>query len=714
LFYRAVWFGKRLPWSGLAMNSAGASESLRGPGTTQIRLMKNTLVGVLSLAWVHVTASAGAGAFDDIQFWAGSGTNRAALVIDWHDGKAPSSLVWGYRWDGSATGYDMFQAVVRADPRLFAHLAQFTWGSAIVGIGYDRNHSGSFAVNPPLAFDPAGFVIDTGATNASDARLPDDLADHFVEGWNTGFWAYFTRASQSEPWASSWVGAADRILTDGAWDGLSFAPNFVSSEPADPVPAMASPFAIEVVAAQGPFGAAPYDDPASLLGRPSTNYYDPLGGWSGGTTVRRVKLVEPAHHLDPGQTHKLITTVNEGASVVVRFEQPILDDPAHPYGIDLLVFGNAYYLSSGFVNDSTDMNTLMLTSGAFIEPIKVSVSPGYTGKLGQDPTNSATWDWYRYENGPYADTAFPTHAYRWNRTNSTWSSDLMDFTKPVNPVFGPVLDAGGLSAADAIDLYDGSGGGTGFDLAESGFTSIQYIKVEGLAGFAAGEVDALASVRPMVLGDSLTIAPANLTNNTATLRFQRGNRPSETALALSFTGLSEMARIATAPLADTSVLTPYGQVLNGGSFACAPLRGSNLVSFMAELRLGAGAAYQGNGQDLTLLRKDGAGWEVMPFTYEPASRSALVTAVTNASTLALIQVQPPRLGITITVDGLGNTIARVRFAALPGWTYTLERTADFLRWDRVASATPSSLEWISMEDAEPAGRAFYRVRVSRP
>ena len=40
----------------------------------------------------------------DIQLWAGTGANEAAMVIDWNDGKSDESLVWGYRWDGSATG----------------------------------------------------------------------------------------------------------------------------------------------------------------------------------------------------------------------------------------------------------------------------------------------------------------------------------------------------------------------------------------------------------------------------------------------------------------------------------------------------------------------------------------------------------------------------------------------------------------------------------
>ena len=50
-------------------------------------------------------ASATPFSFDDIQYWVGTGANRAALVIDWSDTSTqPAALVWGFRWDGIAHG----------------------------------------------------------------------------------------------------------------------------------------------------------------------------------------------------------------------------------------------------------------------------------------------------------------------------------------------------------------------------------------------------------------------------------------------------------------------------------------------------------------------------------------------------------------------------------------------------------------------------------
>ena len=424
--------------------------------------------------------------------------------------------------------------------------------------------------------------------------------------------------------------------------------------------------------------------------------------------------MEAAYNLDLTQTHKLITTLNEGSSIVVRFEQPIQDDPAHPYGIDFLVFGNSFYTADDSVNDSSDMNTLMLVGGGFYEPMKVSVSPGYTGAPGQDPTNSATWAWYRYENGPYADTAFPTHAYHWNRTNSTWSSVLMDFTKPVNPVFGPVLDAGGLSAADGIDLYDGSGGGTGFDLAESGFQAVQYVKIEGLTNYAGGEVDAISAVRSMVLGESLSFAQANLTNGKPVLKFQYPNHLGETALAMTFTNVSETARVSTAPLSDSTGLEAYGRILGGGAFGVGPILGSNSVAFQADLRVGSQSGYAGDGNDLVLLHQAGTNWEGVSFSFESSSGAALLSAVTNSSTFALLQVLPPRLDLTRGVDGVGNPLTTVRLPVVPGFTYRLERTVDFSHWEEVDSVSPLAFQSASLHYGDAAQSAFYRVQMSRP
>lgn len=197
-------------------------------------MMPNTLRRLTLAALAILPSMASAAPFDEVQFWVGSGANQAGLVIDWNDGQAPESLLWGYRWDGPATGLDMLEAVVSADPRLFAHLGTYSWGTAVLGVGYDVNPGGGFAVSPPLTFAEGGLAVDT---DPNDARVAADGADHWHEGWNNGFWAYYLKGSAAEEWSSAATGAADRTLTDGAWDGFSFAPGFASMAPSAPTPA---------------------------------------------------------------------------------------------------------------------------------------------------------------------------------------------------------------------------------------------------------------------------------------------------------------------------------------------------------------------------------------------------------------------------------------------------------------------------------------------
>jgi hypothetical protein len=191
-----------------------------------------------ALASLVGTTSAQAVTFDDVQYWVGSGSSRAAFVVDWNDAKPAESLVWGYRWNGSATGEDMLRAIVAADPRLFAHVGTAGgFGTPLWGTGYDLDNDGTFGVNPPLAFDAGG--MSTGEGDAS--RTPTDAADHWREAsFTTGFWSYYVGGSGNSPtWGFGDSGMTDRMLSNNAWDGWSFVADFANDPgaPSEPVAA---------------------------------------------------------------------------------------------------------------------------------------------------------------------------------------------------------------------------------------------------------------------------------------------------------------------------------------------------------------------------------------------------------------------------------------------------------------------------------------------
>ncbi len=157
----------------------------------------------LVLHVAHASAQTTQFAFEDIPLWFGSGSNQAAMVVQWNDDNLPVSLVWGYRWDGSATSLDMFQAIDAGNSDFSSTLTDHGWGISVDGIGY-----------------------------AEGSR--------FKPGWDgTNYWAFYTSEGSpyggSGAWASSFVGIGDRSLSDGSWDGWSHSPGNPSDAPVVPL-----------------------------------------------------------------------------------------------------------------------------------------------------------------------------------------------------------------------------------------------------------------------------------------------------------------------------------------------------------------------------------------------------------------------------------------------------------------------------------------------
>ena len=239
--------------------------------------------------------------------------------------------------------------------------------------------------------------------------------------------------------------------------------------------AEASDFATELVDWSDDFtGSGWYDNPEYILGEP-TEY---CGGFNGRS---HISIVEPAWG-------PFITTFSADSWAIVKFDHQVEDDPNNPYGLDFIVYGNNFFAGSGMVYDDTDHRVYTLTNGrAGSEPVQVSVS--------QDGEN-----WYTYENGPFGDTAYPTNPWVWDpdlydETGAGWTDIKNDFTKPVDPNL-TYEDFAGISTYEAMMLYGGSAGGTAFDLAESGYDWIQYIKVSGTPGYS-GEIDAFSDIAPV-------------------------------------------------------------------------------------------------------------------------------------------------------------------------------------------------------------------------
>ncbi|RXM51979.1 MULTISPECIES: DUF5074 domain-containing protein [unclassified Chryseobacterium] len=186
---------------------------------------RNDVSGNTPLTTTNVTANI---SFSDIQYWVGTGSNQAAFVVQWNDSKNPDALVWGFRWNGNATGEDMLKAIAKADHRLFTLLYQGTqFGTAIGGLGFDLNSQNSNALiksgNTIYPLYPVDGIVNTTAYDFDDYTA-QDTNDHWASGWYNGFWSYYVKDPTDTDFGFSGVGATSRALQNGSWDVWNYSP----------------------------------------------------------------------------------------------------------------------------------------------------------------------------------------------------------------------------------------------------------------------------------------------------------------------------------------------------------------------------------------------------------------------------------------------------------------------------------------------------------
>ena len=185
--------------------------------------MKTRLLALIVLHVASVSRAEPVSSFEDIDFWVGSGQNQAAVVIDWiENSSSEQSWVWGYRWDGVATGEDMLLTVVAADQRLYARIGTNSgYGIPLYGLGYDLNDNGIFGISDGTTFGSDGIAV----TGAHDGATVTDTGDLYGEGWLTAFWHYAVSNGnpyQGGSWGSASTGISGRTLSDGEWNGFTY------------------------------------------------------------------------------------------------------------------------------------------------------------------------------------------------------------------------------------------------------------------------------------------------------------------------------------------------------------------------------------------------------------------------------------------------------------------------------------------------------------
>lgn len=214
--------------------------------------------------------------------------------------------------------------------------------------------------------------------------------------------------------------------------------------------------------------------------------YNPGSGFAAGYTNSAAALGEPSR-VTPGEfggavdpfnapyLKEQVLSIGTGGSLTVEFNTPLLNNSANPYGLDFLIFGNA-----GFVIVNGDYTGGGITDGSLYSAnengvTQVSISSDGLSYYVLDPALA-----------PAVDRLFP-------------ADGSGNFHLPVDPTLKND-SFNGLGLDGIRDLYNGSGGGTGFDISwardgEGQFVdldSIRFVRVDVLNG--ASEIDGFAAV----------------------------------------------------------------------------------------------------------------------------------------------------------------------------------------------------------------------------
>ena len=245
----------------------------------------------------------------------------------------------------------------------------------------------------------------------------------------------------------------------------AFALNLEGSPSAFALPNGNEAFANQVIEYdQGDNAAKGYTDPLAALGSPER--FTGEGIFPG-----VVSPFNPAFGLDE------IVSIGIGGHLIVSFENPITADPANPFGIDLLIFGNAGFIDANYPNGV--VAGLLGADGGIIEVSANGV------------------DWFEIES-VVADGIFPTNGYLdSNPYDENPVNEFTNFSLPVDPsiTLGDVM---GLNFNELKDIYAGSGGGVGIDIADVGLDSISFVRVYVPIDASLNvEIDAFSDVSPM-------------------------------------------------------------------------------------------------------------------------------------------------------------------------------------------------------------------------
>lgn len=428
----------------------------------------------------------------------------------------------------------------------------------------------------------------------------------------------------------------------------------------------------------GPFHSSGlWNDPQAILGQPNLLDYDDTTPWSplpgggyGPGALREIHCAWPAWYKGSTDLLRLDTRpdlatqtnngvgLQQGGQVVVEFDHPVMNDPTNPYGVDFIVHGNSDFATQADVYADTNMNTFVLSAfgggggfgasgpgAVFEERVTVSVAQSLDGP------------WYEYSS-TFGDWFFPTQPLKWDREainpntglSGDWTDQQNDWTRPVNPAMVDLAGEaaavgtaqwgylGNRTVADALDLYAGSAGGTPFDLAESGFAWIKYVKCTDPTG-NGGEICGVADAAPVPIGEPLTMTWHNVHETGMNrLDFVAAAEATTLQAAVEFNDLNVVSYVTIDILENVSAYAqPDYEILDAYDIVIEEVFASEGdASFDVDLSLRVDDTLVTTADDLRLLLWEDTAWqEVTEFSYNGANQLIEAAGCTGSEGLVL-------------------------------------------------------------------------------
>ena len=441
---------------------------------------------IVFAAGLAFAASVWGFSFNDIHFWVGEGTNRCAVALDFGD----ESLAWGYKWNGSCTNLlEVMSRIVDQDHRLVMGCQGMTSAYAdLYFFGYDKDDGA------------ASWDKDTGLTSSTNALWGLEDRAYYSQWWVL-YGPMNGSAFPTMQQYSSWYAVNSIVPVDGDWFVFAIGnPNDANWNESPAVlqtpTAAESPYGWRVVNSNVSTDDDKYDDVENVLGRP-TAYM--VGQWGGPVSPYNAAWKEG----------ELLTLEGEDDYVVIEFDHDVVDDPNNPFGLDFIVFGNAFGVGTTDAYYSQDMGPASISFTGSGTPEEAYVEVSQDGQT-----------WYAFEDGPFGDDFAPTLGFVYDDvtpdtalySGNRWWGKMADACYPVDPSLS-WASLQGVSLAEVAKRYNGSAGGTGFDIGKlnlptnaQGRKWFRYVRISGMESEVANEkgdfctlpeVDAVADVAPV-------------------------------------------------------------------------------------------------------------------------------------------------------------------------------------------------------------------------